>query len=108
PRRPRGVMRSSKRHRRTERFDADVAMLVLAALDRQLAVLTEIRNTLTAGRHAPRWSYLAAVSGLGDLCRGRGRRRRPVVALRLRSRPHWSTRRTTGGRSPSPAAKNFR
>lgn len=56
-------MRVSRRHCRTERFDADLAMFVLAALDRQLAALTEIRDTLTAGRPShpgARWHAAAA------------------------------------------------
>jgi hypothetical protein len=56
-------MRVSRRHRRAERFDADLAMFVLAALDRQLAVLTEIRDNLSAGRPSrpgARWHAAAA------------------------------------------------
>jgi hypothetical protein len=56
-------MKVSRRHRRAERFDADLAVCVLAALDRQLAVLTDIRDTLTAGRPShpgARWHAAAA------------------------------------------------
>jgi len=54
----------SKRLRCVEHPDVDVATFVLAALDRQLAALTEIRTTLTAGRPShpgARW-YAAAAS----------------------------------------------
>jgi hypothetical protein len=54
----------SKRHRCVECPDADLAMFVLAALDRQIAALSEIRASLTAGRPShpgARW-YAAAAS----------------------------------------------
>lgn len=57
-------MTVSRRPRQVEHPDADLATFVLAALDRQLAALTEIRQTLTAGRASQpgaRW-YAAAAS----------------------------------------------
>ena len=57
-------MTVSRRSRQAERPDADLATFVLAALDRQMAALTEIRTTLTAGRTSQpgaRW-YAAAAS----------------------------------------------
>jgi hypothetical protein len=50
--------------RPSERPDADLATFVLAALDQQLAALTELRKTLTAGRpsHPGANLYAAAAS----------------------------------------------
>ncbi len=58
-------MTVSRRPRHVERPDADVATFVLAALDRQLAALTEIRQTLTAGRASqPGARWYAAVASV--------------------------------------------
>jgi hypothetical protein len=98
-------MTVSRRPRQVECPDADLATFVLAALDRQLAALTEIRQTLTAGRPSEpgaRW-YAAA----GSVVAARRYAELVTAALRGVDTPIASSSLAAPSGSSSPAPATF-
>src|SRR5262245_41632728 len=98
-------MKVSRRPQSAERPDADLATFVLAALDRQLAALPEVRQTLTAGRPSQpgaRW-YAAAASVVA------ARRYADLVTSALRGvdAPIASSSATASSGSSSAAPATF-
>lgn len=98
-------MTVSRRPRQVECPDADVATFVLAALDRQLAALKELRLTLTAGRAShPGARWWAAA---GSVVAARRYADLVTAALRGVEVPIASSSLTASSGSSSPAPATF-